>query len=241
MEVDLFIPCFIDQLYPQTGINMVRLLEKAGVTVHYNQNQTCCSQPAYNAGFWKEARDVAEKFIGDFNTQRYIVGPTSSCVGYVRNAYGEFFANSSIHNDCKSVQHHIYEFTDFLVNVLQKTDFGATLDGRATYHDACSALRECKIKEEPRQLLSKVEGLELVEMTDSDMCCGFGGTFSVKFEPISTALAEQKIDRILETGAKYVISTDWSCLMHLDGMIQKRNIELKAMHIVDVLATGLAN
>lgn len=239
MEVDLFIPCFVDQLYPQTGINMVRLLEKAGVTVNYNAEQTCCSQPAFTAGYWKEARDVAEKFVHDFNTQRYIVAPSASCVGHVRNNFAEFFANSSIHNDCKSVQHHIYELSDFLVNVLQKTEFGASLPGRATYHDSCAALRECKIKDEPKTLLSKVGGLEMVDLRDNETCCGFGGTFAVKFEPISTAMGEQKIDHIVETGAEYVISTDWSCLMHLEAMMKKREINIQAMHLVDVLVTGV--
>jgi L-lactate dehydrogenase complex protein LldE len=238
MAVDIFIPCYIDQLFPETGFNMVKVLRKAGVEVAYNPAQTCCGQPAFNAGFWKDARKVSEKFVRDFDTGRDIVAPSGSCVGFVRSYYGELFANSSIHNECKSVQQHFFELSEYLVKVLKKTDFDAVLEGKATYHDACGALRECRIKEEPRILLSKVKGLQLVEMEDVETCCGFGGTFSVKFEPISVSMAEQKIDHALATGAEYIISTDMSCLMHLDGVIRHKELPLKALHLADVLASG---
>ena len=133
------------------------------------------------------------------------------------------------------------ELSDFLINVLEKDYFGAELEGRAVYHDSCSGLRECKIKEEPRQLLSKVLGLDLVEMKDTDTCCGFGGTFAVKFDAISSAMAQQKIDNALAMDAEYIISTDASCLMHLQGYIDKNNIPLKTMHLADVLAHGWGN
>lgn len=238
--VDLFIPCFIDQLYPQVGFNMVKVLEKAGVEVNYNPNQTCCGQPAFNAGFWEEAQKVATKFVKDFTSPNPMVGPSGSCVGMVRNYYGKLFSNSSIHNEVKAVSQNSYELAEYLVKVLGKTDFGAKLAGKATYHDSCAALRECGLKEEPRLLLSKVQGLELIEMKDSETCCGFGGTFSIKYEPISSAMAEQKIDHALATGAKYLISTDMSCLMHMDGLIQKRQLDLQVMHLADVLASGWA-
>ena len=238
MKVDLFIPCFVDQLFPDTAFNMVKVLERAGCEVFYNTNQTCCGQPAFNAGFWKEAKDVAHKFLNDFPNDRYIVSPSGSCVGYVRNFYHELVANSSLHNDYKRVKKNIFEFSDFMVNVLKIEDVGATLQGTATYHDACGALRECKIKEEPRKLLKKVRGLTLHEMHDVETCCGFGGTFSVKFEPISSGMAEQKLENALATEADFLISTDLSCLMHLDGMIKKRKHNLKVMHIADVMASG---
>lgn len=237
-SVSLFIPCFIDQLYPQVGFNMVKVLRKAGVTVNYNPNQTCCGQPAFNAGFWDEARKVATKFVKDFDGTDPIVVPSASCAGMVQNYYSKLFANSSIHNEVKQVQQRTVELSAFLVNELQITDFGAVLPGKATYHDSCAALRECGLKAEPRALLSQVSGLELIEMKDNETCCGFGGTFSVKYEPISSAMAEQKIDHALATGADYIVSTDMSCLMHLDGLIKKRNIAIKLMHIADVLATG---
>ena len=236
MTVQLFIPCFVDQLYPQTGFNMVKVLEKAGCNVEYNTNQTCCGQPAFNAGFWNDAKDVCSKFINDFRGADYIVAPSASCVGFVRNYYAKLFDNSSLHNEVKDLQKRIFEFSDFLVNVLHTEDVGAVFNAKATYHDSCAALRECKIKQEPRTLLGKVKGLELVEMNDVETCCGFGGSFAVKFEAISVSMADQKITHALATGADYIISTDLSCLMHLDGCIRHKGLALKTMHIADVLA-----
>lgn len=239
MEVDIFIPCFIDQVYPETGFNMVKVLEKAGVKIHYNPNQTCCGQMAFNGGFWDEAKKLGEKFISDFNNNRMIVGPSASCIGYVKNNYGELFHNTAIHNEYKALQRNFYEFTDFLVNVLKQTDFGSVFEHKVTYHDSCAAMREYKLNDEPRTLLRKVKGLELIEMKDTDVCCGFGGTFSTKFEPISTAMAEQKVHNALDTNAEYIVSTDSSCLMHQYAYIKKHKLPLKVAHIADVLASGI--
>ncbi|HEU0111303.1 MAG TPA: (Fe-S)-binding protein, partial [Flavisolibacter sp.] len=169
-----------------------------------------------------------------------IVAPSASCVGFIRNYYSKLFEDSSLHNEVKMIAQNTYEFSEFLVNKLAVTDFGAVLNGKATYHDSCAGLRECKIKNEPRLLLSKVKGLEIVEMQDVETCCGFGGTFAVKFEPISIGMAEQKVEHALATGAEYMVSTDLSCLMHLQGYIDNKNHKLKTMHIADVLATKLS-
>jgi L-lactate dehydrogenase complex protein LldE len=228
----------VDQLYPQTGFNMVKLLEKLGCTVQYNTNQTCCGQPAYNAGFWDDAKDVCTKFINDFKGSDYIVAPSASCVGFVRNYYPRLLDNSSYHNEVKELQKRTYEFSEFLVNVLKVENVGASFHAKATYHDSCAGLRECKIKTEPRKLLSHVKGLELVEMNDVETCCGFGGTFAVKFEAISVAMADQKINNALAAGAECIISTDLSCLMHLDGVIKNKGYKLQTMHLADVLANG---
>ncbi len=236
--VDIFIPCFVDQLFPQSAFNMIKVLEKAGCEVHYNPAQTCCGQPGFNSGFWKEAEEVGRKFIHDFTTDRYIVSPSGSCTGFVRNFYDEMFANTPIHNDYKTIRKNLFELSEFLVDVLKIEDVGAQLDGVATYHDACGALRECKIKEAPRKLLNNVRGLQLKEMIDSETCCGFGGTFAVKFEPISIGMADQKIENATATFADYLISTDLSCLLHLDGYIRKQKKSMKVMHIADVLASG---
>ena len=217
---------------------MVKVLEKACCEVEYNTNQTCCGQPAFNAGFLDEARAVAGKFIKDFDTVDYIVAPSASCVGFVRNYYPKLFENTSSHNKVKGLGKRIYEFTEFLTDVLKIDNYGASLKAKATYHDSCAALRECKIKQGPRNLLSHVKGLELVEMNDNETCCGFGGTFSVKFEPISIGMADQKVQNALATGAEYIISTDLSCLMQLDGYIKTKGFSLKTMHIADVLANG---
>ncbi|MEP6626657.1 MAG: (Fe-S)-binding protein [Ginsengibacter sp.] len=238
MKVQIFIPCFIDQLYPETAFNMVKVLEKACCDVAYNTNQTCCGQPAFNAGFFEEAKAVAAKFIKDFDNTDYIVAPSASCVGFVRNYYAGLFENSSQHNVVKDLSKRIFEFTEFLTDILKIENFGAELHARATYHDSCAALRECKIKEGPRALLKKVKGLELVEMAETETCCGFGGTFAVKFDSISSAMADQKINHAMATGASHIISTDISCLMHLEGIISKKNLPLKTIHIADVLASG---
>ncbi len=238
MNIQLFIPCFVDQVFPETAFNMIKVLERAGCTVSYNTNQTCCGQPAFNAGFWSEAKEVCSKFVQDFRGEDLVVAPSASCVGFVRNYYGKLFDNSSLHNEVRDLGRRIYEFSDFLVNVLKVEDTGAVLPGKATYHDSCAGLRECRIKQEPRRLLASVKGLELLELNDVETCCGFGGTFAVKYEPISVAMGEQKVENALATGADYLISTDLSCLMHLQGYIDKKGYAIRTMHLADVLASG---
>jgi L-lactate dehydrogenase complex protein LldE len=238
MLVDIFIPCFIDQIFPQTGLNMVKILEKLGVDVHYNGHQTCCGQMAFNSGFWDEAKDMGAKFIRDFPNDRPVISPSASCAGMIKNYYPWLFHNTAMHYEYKQLKKNMVEFTDFLVNVLKIDEVGAEFNHVVTYHDSCAALREYGIREEPRMLLSKVRGLTLIEMKNNDVCCGFGGTFSVKFEPISTAMAEQKVKHALETGAEYIVSTDSSCLMHQQAYIDKHQLPLKTIHIIDVLAYG---
>jgi L-lactate dehydrogenase complex protein LldE len=238
MKVQLFIPCFVDQLYPQTAFNMVKVLEKACCDVSYNTNQTCCGQPAFNAGFWDEAKEVCGKFIKDFEGADYIVAPSASCVGFVRNYYTKLFENSSQHNQVKDLSNRIFEFSEFLVDVLKIENYGAQLNMHATYHDSCAALRECKIKDAPRKLLEQVKGLTITEMNDVETCCGFGGTFAVKFDSISIGMADQKTRNAVATGAEVIISTDLSCLMHIDSYAKGKNMNIKTMHIADVLVSG---
>ncbi len=236
MKVSIFIPCFIDQLYPSVGFSMVKVLEQVGCTVDYNPDQTCCGQPAFNAGFWGEAKDVCSKFIKNFSAATHVVMPSASCAGFVKNYYAKLFNNSPAYNEVKQLSAKTYELSDFLVNVLKVEDVGASFHAKATYHDSCAGLRECGIKQEPRKLLSHVKGLELAEMNDVETCCGFGGTFAVKFEPISIAMAEQKVSNAVATGAECIISTDMSCLMQIDGYIKSKKIDMQVMHIADVLS-----
>src|SRR5690606_16601904 len=176
MKVQLFIPCFVDQLFPETAFNMVHVLERSGCEVSYNPAQTCCGQPAFNAGYLPECRSVARKFIEDFYSEDPIVAPSGSCTGFVRNYYGQLFPTGAADgNGSLPIQNQVYEFSEFLVNVLGITDVGASFPAKVTYHDACGALRECGIKEAPRELLRQVHGLELVETPDCEVCCGFGG------------------------------------------------------------------
>lgn len=238
MKVQLFIPCFIDQLYPQVAFNTVKVLEKAGCTVAYNTQQTCCGQPAFNAGFWGESKDVCTKFVQDFDGADYIVSPSASCAGFIRNNYGKLFENNAFQSPAKKVSSQIFELSEFLVKILGVTALGASFNGKATFHDSCAGLRECNIKAEPRALLSQVEGLELVEMNDNETCCGFGGSFAVKYDTISVAMADQKIDNAIDTEAEYIISTDMSCLMHIDGRINHNGQQIKVIHLADILASG---
>lgn len=238
MNVQIFIPCFVDQLFPDTAFNMIKVLEKAGCTVSYNTGQTCCGQPAFNAGFWDESKSVCTKFMKDFQGTDYIVSPSASCTGFVRNYYSKLFDNSSLHHDMSNVSNRLYEFSEFMVKVLKIENVGAELKGKATYHDSCAGLRECRIKAEPRKLLAQVKGLELTEMNDVETCCGFGGTFAVKFEAISIGMGEQKVENALATNAEYIISTDLSCLMHLQGYIKQKGYAIQTMHLADVLASG---
>ncbi len=218
---------------------MIKVLEKVGCTVQYNANQTCCGQPAFNAGFWDDAKDVCSKFVKDFADAEIIVGPSASCVGFVRNYYSKLLADSSSSSEAKFLKTRIYEFTEFLTGVLEVENVGAEFNAKVTYHDSCAGLRECKIKEGPRRLLLNVKGLELAEMNDVETCCGFGGTFSVKYEPISIGMVDQKVENARATGAEYIVSTDLSCLMHMDGYIKQKNYDLKTAHIADVLAAGI--
>lgn len=238
MKIDLFIPCYIDQFRPQTGFNMVKVLEKAGCQVQYNVEQTCCGLAAFNAGNWDDAREVGEKLLREVSNN-HLVCPGTACVGMIRNSYDLLFQNSSFHNKYRQLQKKTFDLSEFLVDVLKVTTLGSILTGKATYHDACSAIHECKMKSQPRTLLSQVQGLELIEMDNSETCCGFGGSFSMRNEPASIAMAEQKTEQALNTGAEYLISSDMTCLMHLDAYIQKRGINLKVMHMADVLAQGI--
>ncbi len=238
MKVQIFIPCFIDQLYPTIGFNMVKVLEKAGCEVIYNAQQTCCGQPAFNAGFWGESKEVCTKFLDDFEGAEYIVAPSASCIGFVRNYYPKIFDNSAHLQKAKKIKERVFELSEFLIQILKIEDLGASFTGKATYHDSCAGLRECNIKSEPRQLLANVAGLEIVEMHDVETCCGFGGTFAVKFDPISIAMADQKITNATATEAEYIISTDMSCLMHIHGRLQHNGSPLKVLHLAEVLASG---
>lgn len=239
MKVDIFIPCFIDQIYPEVAVDMVKVLRKAGCEVNYNVNQTCCGQPAYNAGMPHIAKEVSKKFLTNFDTDNNVVCPAGSCVGFVRSGMPPFFKGTTDEPTSVRVANKVFEFSEFLVNILGVTDFGADLNGVAVYHDACGALRECKIKKSPRVLLDNVANLTMLEAPDCEVCCGFGGTFSVTHEPISVAMAEQKIDNAIKLGADYLISTDMSCLMHLKAYTEKFNRKIKLMHLASVLATKL--
>lgn len=241
MDVQLFVPCFIDQLYPETAFNTIKVLEMAGCTVHYNPEQTCCGQPAFNSGYWNEAAKLAKKFLKDFNSDMPIVSPSASCTGYVRHQFPKVIKDQQeLIEKQQLIKPQIFELTDFLVNVIQKTDLSVVFNHKVTYHDSCSALREYGVKNEPRILLSKVKGLQLIEMAENETCCGFGGTFAIKNSDISSAMAEKKVLHALETGAEYIVSTDSSCLMNLNGYIARHKLPIRVVHIADILSGVLS-
>lgn len=237
-SVNLFIPCFINQLFPSVGWDTIKILEKAGVKVEFNPEQTCCGQPHFNSGYWKDSAKMAKKFIDLYSNNLPIIIPSASCAGYIINHYEKHFEkNQEYIKSYLKIKENIIELTDYLVNHLRFTDFGSSFPHRITYHDSCSALREYGIEKEPRTLLNKVKNLTLTEMNERDVCCGFGGTFMTKFIPISTAMVQQKVENALQTGAEYIVSSEASCLININSYIEKNNIPIKTAHIATVLAS----
>ena len=240
MNVDVFIPCFIDQLYPETAFNFIKVLERAGCNVTYNPEQTCCGQPSFNSGYWKETKTLAVKFMHDFEKSEIIVSPSASCTGFIKNYYKKVFADDLTYlAKVAEMSPRIFEFSDFLVNQIRKVEFGSEFNHKVTFHDSCAGLREYGIKTEPRILLEKVKGLELVEMEELTTCCGFGGTFAAKFHSISTAMTEQKVEHAMKTGAEFIVSTEASCLLNIQAYIKKQKLPIKTIHLADILASGL--
>ena len=233
-RVALFIPCFVDQLCPQVGVAMVRVLRRIGCEVYFPEEQTCCGQPAFNSGYWDEARPVAQRFLKVFEKAEVVVGPSGSCVTMVRKFYPELLGDAAVGLG------KFYEFSEFLCDVAKVEDVGASFAHKVTVHDSCHSLRELGIREGPRRLLKNVRGMELLEMKNSDECCGFGGTFAVKFGMISAAMGETKSENAIDTGAEFVTSVDPSCLMHLDGVLRKKKAALRTMHLAEILASEAA-
>lgn len=239
MKITLFIPCYIDQFNPEVGISVVKILEKLGHQVEYPEEQTCCGQPAFNSGLWDEARAVAEQSLKVFKNAEVIVTPSGSCGAMLRVFYPPLFKDTPLAAEAKSLAARTFEFSEFLVHKLGVTDLGASFPGKATFHDGCHSLREMNLREEPRKLLKHVRGLELVELNPAATCCGFGGTFAVKYPMISSAMGDGKCAAIDETGADYVISLDSSCLMHINGMMAKKGSKTRGLHLAEVLAASL--
>lgn len=238
-RVALFITCLADQFYPHVGECVVKILRRLDVDVTFDPAQTCCGQPAFNTGYRDEARSVAQKLLALYDSADYVVCPSGSCTCMVRVFYPELFADDPVLlGKVQDLKKRFFEFSEFLVNVLKVDDVGARFPHRVTYHDSCHLSRELGIVEPPRQLLRKVQGLELVEMDDYRLCCGFGGTFSVKFPEVSVPMGQDKIRAATSTGAEYLVAADGSCLMHLAGLIHRQGLALKTMHLAEVLAQG---
>ncbi len=237
VRVTLFIPCFIDALYPQAAVAIVEVLERLGHTIDYPEAQTCCGQPPFNSGYWNEAREAAARQLKIFEDAEVVVSASGSCGAMLKKFYVELFHGTTHEKAAVSLAARTYEFSEFLVEKLGVRDVGARFDGRVTFHDGCHGLRELGTKEAPRQLLRAVRGIELVEMAEAETCCGFGGMFAVKFPQISTAMAEVKCASILDAGVEYVVSNDSSCLMQIQGWLDRHSSRVvKSLHLAEVLA-----
>src|SRR5882757_4911000 len=235
MTVTLFIPCFVDALFPRAGISMVEILERLGHKVVCPEEIACCGQPPFNSGYWDEARAVAMKVLAQLKDVEVIVIGSGSCGAMLKNFYPELFKATPQLELAKQISARTWEFSEFLVKKLGVTELGANFPHKVTFHDGCHGLRELGIKKSSRELLGKVKGLELVEMTEAETCCGFGGTFSAKFPMISTAMGDVKCASAAETGAEYIVSNDSSCLMHLQGLLSRQGKPMKTIHLAEVL------
>jgi len=236
MKVTLFIPCFVDLMFPKVGISMVEILERLGHQIDCPENIACCGQPAFNSGYWEEAREVATKVLDTLKYSEVVVIASGSCGAMLKVFYSELFAGTNYAEGAKILASKCYEFSDFLVNKLGVADLGSRFPAKVTFHDGCHGLRELGNKRPARELLAKVRGLELVEMKDAEVCCGFGGTFAAKFPMISTAMGEVKCASAFETGADYIVSNDSSCLMQVQGLLSRQGSKVKTIHLAEVLA-----
>ena len=239
-KVTLFVQCLVDGLYPEVGEAMVAIFNKLGISINCPPDQTCCGQPAFNAGYRKAARVAARRFIEIFEDSESIVCPSGSCVSMVKNHYPELFEGSpEWFERAVRVGRKTFEFSQYLVDILKVEDVGARFEGTVTYHDSCHLLRGLGVADQPRRLIRNIEKAEFIEMKESDRCCGFGGTFSVKYPVISTAMVDEKISNILASGADAVTGCDVSCLMNIQGRLSRIGSPVKTLHIAQLLAQGI--
>lgn len=238
-SASLFVTCIVDQLYPRTGMAAADVLERLGYAIEFREAQTCCGQPAFNSGHWDEARLVARHFLDTFEDAGPIIVPSGSCCAMITHHFEDLFAgDEELLSRARNLAGRVWEFSRFLTEVVKVDDVGARFEHVVTYHDSCHALRELRIKDGPRRLLRSVRGLELREMDIAEECCGFGGTFSVKFPELSGGMALTKIESMVKTGAEYVVSIDSSCLMQLQGALSRAAAPVRAIHLAEVLAAS---
>jgi L-lactate dehydrogenase complex protein LldE len=238
MRVGLFVTCLVDLMRPSIGFAALKLLESAHYDVVAPEAQTCCGQPGWNSGDRKSARALAEKLIGEFEGFDYVVVPSGSCAGMIRAHFPEVFKDEPyMLAKAERLAARTYELTEFLTKVAKRAQISGGFEGTVTYHDSCSGLRELGVKAQPRQLLGKVAGLKLVEMEECETCCGFGGTFSIKFGEISSAMAEKKCANIEASGAQAVVLGDLGCMLNIEGRLRARgDSKTRVLHVAEVLA-----
>ena len=241
------VTCLVDQLFPEVGVSVVNLLRRLGVDVDFPPDQTCCGQPLYNAGFKSDAKELAARTLQIFGKrpdqedQPYVVAPSGSCASLVRVVYPEMFEDDpDLHAAAVELAGRTYELSEFIVEVLEITDVGAKAPGaRIAYHPSCHLLRELGVRDAPTALIGAVEGAAETALSQPETCCGFGGTFSIKHSQISAAMLDDKLDDITASGADTVIACDMSCLMHIGGGLSRRGLDVKTLHIAQLLDTGV--
>ncbi|HEY3424698.1 MAG TPA: (Fe-S)-binding protein [Negativicutes bacterium] len=240
MKASIFITCICDSIYPQVGEAMVRVLEKQGVTLDFPPRQTCCGQPAINSGYWDDARVVAKSILDSFQDSECVVVPAGSCLVAIKEFYPALFAADRHYAKlAEELIGKIYEFSEFLVLKLHLESIGACFPHKVTYHSSCHAKRFLKTDQCIYTLLDNVKDLEFIHLPHEEMCCGFGGTFSIKLPEISAAMVDEKVANIVKTGADVLVGTDMSCLMNIDGRLRKRESKVRVMHIAQLLDEGL--
>ena len=236
IHASLFVTCIVDQLYPQVGVSAVRVLRRLGVAVDFPEDQTCCGQPLYNSGFTQKARHLATRVLNSFALSDYVVVTSGSCAAMLKVFYSELFAGDpEMEERAAHLAGRVYEFSEFLVKVLNVVDVGSRYPAKATFHSGCHLLREMEVRQEPRQLLEQVGDLDLVPLPQADTCCGFGGTFAVKYPHISQGMMDDKVSNVLATGAEVLVSCDMSCLMHIGGGLSRQGHDVDVRHIAEVL------
>ena len=236
-SVGLFVTCLVDLFRPTVGFSAVKLIEQAGCDVEVPRAQTCCGQPAYNSGDQRNAKAIAQQVIAAFESFDYIVAPSGSCAGMLKVHYPTLFVDDAgWQSRATAVADKVYELISFLCDVRGLTEVDTAFEGTVTYHDSCAALRELGVESQPRTLLASVAGLTLAEMKDPDVCCGFGGTFCVKYPDISNAIVERKTADIATTGAGTLLAGDLGCLMNIAGKLQRQSVPVSVRHVAEVLA-----
>ena len=228
--------CIIDQLFPEVGVSVVRVLRRLGVAVGFPEGQTCCGQAVYNSGFTREARGMAERTLQEFQDSDYVVVPSGSCSAMMRVFYLDLFEDDpEMLAKAQSLSSRVYEFSEFLVDVLGIEDLGVERNGSAAFHPGCHLLREMEVRQAPRSLLSAIPGLEVKNLRNAETCCGFGGSFSVKMPHISEGMLNDKVAAVRESGADTLVSCDMSCLMHIGGALRRQDPQIDIRHIAQVL------
>ncbi|MCS7062984.1 MAG: (Fe-S)-binding protein [Methylacidiphilales bacterium] len=237
IKATVFIPCFVDLFYPEVGVRTVQILERLGHQVDFREEAVCCGQPPFNSGLHEEARKIATRTLRALERSSVIIVPSASCAAMLKIFMPRLFEGYPEYDLAVEIRDNVYEISDYLVNHLGVVDLGARLKGRAVFHDGCHGLRELGLKRPPRELLRKVKELELVEASDAEMCCGFGGTFAVRFPELSTCMAEAKCATARDLEVDFIISCDSSCLMHLQSSLRYHRSSITTLHLVEVLAS----